>query len=238
MIGLKLADGSFYPLLEEGVPKTKKITLTTAQDNQETVHIVLVRGSRGDSGEDLVFIRELFLQGLRPAPRGVPDITLILSLNEDLELHAQLDAPEVPPDWNYEAPRGPSGGRLKRSSPKYGESSVPSDMSAAELAAAGVFIRPNAVSLAAFVVLGFFICAVIAFAVFAVFRASVQAPLVQGVENPFRAVLFSCFFPAFRARKRSSVFTGLTALGAMGILLSCVARPSEEPQATPQQILK
>ncbi|MCL1818433.1 MAG: Hsp70 family protein [Spirochaetaceae bacterium] len=208
MIGLKLADGSFYPVLEDGVPETKKIILTTAMDNQETVHIVLVRGKRGDSDEDLTFIRELFLQGLEPAPRGVHDITLTLSLNADLTVHAQLEAPRLPPDWNYEAPRGPSGRRVKRKRGKkypmleYGESSVPSNLTAAQLAAMGVYIRPNAVSLAAFVVLGLFICAVLAFIFFSVFRSPPQAPLVLARgETPLRAVLLPCLLSVFRRRK-------------------------------------
>jgi molecular chaperone DnaK (HSP70) len=183
MIGIKLADGSFYPVLEEGVPKTKKLTLTTVRDNQESVHIILVRG---DSGGDLSFIRELFLSGLESAPGGNPDITLTLSLNKDLLLSARLEAPGMSPaELCYEAPRGPGGGIFKRKKRKgrqnkalkYRESSVPSDISDGELAASGVCLRPNAVSLAAFVILGLFICAVLAFAFFQAFKAPQQPPL-------------------------------------------------------------
>jgi hypothetical protein len=200
MIGLKLADGSFYPVLEEGVPKTKKLTLTTAQDNQETVHVVLVRGEAGDSGGGLTFIRELFLTGLERAPGGDPDIELTLSLTDDMVLHAQMNPPRLPKDWSYEAPRGPAGGRVKRKKRsgkgyennrptlKYWESSVPSNMSAEELAASGVFIRPNAISLAAFVLLGLFMCAVLAFVFFEIFKAPLQPPLGMIPEFPAQAV--------------------------------------------------
>lgn len=37
IIGIKLADGSFYPVMEEGKPFTKNLELTTVKDNQTTV---------------------------------------------------------------------------------------------------------------------------------------------------------------------------------------------------------
>jgi hypothetical protein len=207
MIGIKLADGSFYPVLEEGVPKTKKLTLTTAKDNQETVRIVLVRGKPGARGKDLGFIRELFLSGLLHALEGEPDIELTLSLDKDLILRTRLN----PLGWagssqSYEAPRGPKG-RIKRKrrkskgSPYYGvtlkyrESGTPSAMSDEEFAATGVYIRPNAVSLTAFVLLGFFICAVLAFLFFLLFKAPLQPPLAQ-------ALLFPFCFPKLRFQGR------------------------------------
>jgi hypothetical protein len=197
MIGLKLADGSFYPVLEEGVAKTKKLTLTTARDNQETVHIVLVKGEPGDSGGDLSFIRELFLSGLERAPGGDPDIELTLSLNDELQLSSRLNPLGRPPEEpRYEAPRGIAGGRVKRGKKsgkgyednrptlKYWESFVPSDTSDEEFAASGVFIRPNAVSLTAFVLLGLFICAVLAFVFFEVFQSPPAPPLGAAAIPP------------------------------------------------------
>ncbi|MDR1626889.1 MAG: hypothetical protein LBT33_10170 [Spirochaetia bacterium] len=195
MIGIKLADGSFYPVLDEGVPKTKKLTLTTARDNQDTAHIVLVRGEPGAKGGGLAFIRELFLSGLGPAPCGAPDIELVLSLDENLVLQARLNLPGLPaespvrPGWTYEAPRGPKG-RVKTRrgragdfgvALKYWESDTPTSMSGEEFAATGVWVRPNAVSLAAFVLLGLFVCAVLAFVFYQVFRAPPQPPLARAL---------------------------------------------------------
>jgi hypothetical protein len=219
MIGIKLADGSFYPVLEEGVPKTKKLTLTTARDNQEIVHVVLVRGRPGAKGGELVFIRELFLSGLEPAPGGAPDIELVLSVNKDLVLHARLNPPRFPagdsgqPGWNYEAPRGPKGrGKARRGREedcgvtlKYWESDKPVFMSGEEFAATGVYIRPNAVSLTAFILLCLFICAVLAFVFYQAFKAPPQPPLARAL------FLFLCsrtcsqpyFFSYFFYRKQN-----------------------------------
>jgi hypothetical protein len=198
MIGIKLADGGFYPVLEEGVCQTKRLTLTTARDNQETVRIVLVRGRPGAKGGELVFIRELFLSGLDPAPGGAPDIGLVLSLDENLALRAWLEAPGFPsegpcrPEWTYEAPRGPKGRvktRRRRAGDygvtlKYWESDRPTPMSEEEFASTGIWIRPNAVSLAAFVLLGLFVCAVLAFVFYQVFKAPPQPLLARALFLP------------------------------------------------------
>ena len=50
-IGIKLADGSFYPILEEGKPQSQKIELTTVRDDQTTVQLDLYRSS-SDNMED------------------------------------------------------------------------------------------------------------------------------------------------------------------------------------------
>ena len=46
-IGIKLADGSFYPIMEDGVPQKKLMELTTVQDNQTTASIDLYRSESG-----------------------------------------------------------------------------------------------------------------------------------------------------------------------------------------------
>ena len=38
-IGIKLADGTFYPILEEGSAQEKILDLTTAHNNQTTVMV-------------------------------------------------------------------------------------------------------------------------------------------------------------------------------------------------------
>ena len=46
-IGIKLADGSFYPILEEGTAKTYQLDLTTVKDGQTKVQIDLYRSESG-----------------------------------------------------------------------------------------------------------------------------------------------------------------------------------------------
>ncbi|MDR1315836.1 MAG: hypothetical protein LBK13_03085, partial [Spirochaetales bacterium] len=95
------------------------------------------------------------------------------------------------PEWDYQAPRGPKGrgkrGRRKSKrgglgygvNLKYWESERPIIMSGEEFAATGVYIRPNGVSLTAFVLLGLFIFAVLAFVFYEVFKAPSQPPLAR-----------------------------------------------------------
>ena len=42
-VGIKLADGSFYPIMEEGTAQQKKLNLTTAHNNQTCVMVDLYR---------------------------------------------------------------------------------------------------------------------------------------------------------------------------------------------------
>ena len=50
-IGIKLADGSFYPILKEGTAEKKELNLTTVKDNQTTVQVDLYR-SETESMQD------------------------------------------------------------------------------------------------------------------------------------------------------------------------------------------
>ena len=44
-IGIKVADGSYYPVIEVDFRGTRKLVLTTAKDNQEKVQVDLYRGN-------------------------------------------------------------------------------------------------------------------------------------------------------------------------------------------------
>ncbi|MFA6938105.1 MAG: LysM peptidoglycan-binding domain-containing protein [Treponema sp.] len=93
-IGIKLADGSFYPILEEGKPEKKLLDLTTVQDNQTTVQIDLYR-SENDSMEDAEYVDTLEIKNLKPHPNGEPDLNLNISLNDNNELNAEVADPET-----------------------------------------------------------------------------------------------------------------------------------------------
>ena len=43
-IGIKVADGSYYPVIDFDYRGTKKLILTTAKDNQDKVRVDLYRG--------------------------------------------------------------------------------------------------------------------------------------------------------------------------------------------------
>jgi len=88
MIGIKLADGSFYPILEEKRVGKKKLILTTARENQRSVQIDLYRGS-GESLLEAVYIGSLVIENLNPKPAGSAEIELIVGISEEGLLNAK-----------------------------------------------------------------------------------------------------------------------------------------------------
>src|SRR5574344_2669517 len=93
-IGIKLADGSFYPILEEGKPSDKLLDLTTVQDNQTTVQIDLYR-SATNSMDDAEYVDTLEIKNMKPHPNGEPDLHLTVSLDENNERNAEIIDPET-----------------------------------------------------------------------------------------------------------------------------------------------
>ncbi len=92
-IGIKLADGTFYPILTEGVPAKKYLDLTTASDNQTTIQVNLYR-SKTASMDDAVYVDTLVIDNLVPHGKNEPDITLSLGLDENNQLTAEVKDPE------------------------------------------------------------------------------------------------------------------------------------------------
>lgn len=87
-IGIKIADGSYYPVLEKGFTGRKKLTVTTIKDNQEKVQIDLYRGNGGGL-EQPSYIGSLIVENIPPAPQGEPEIELFLGINPEGELSAE-----------------------------------------------------------------------------------------------------------------------------------------------------
>ncbi|MBQ0052726.1 MAG: LysM peptidoglycan-binding domain-containing protein [Treponema sp.] len=93
-IGIKLADGTFYPILEEGAPKKRMLDLTTAKDNQTKVQIDLYRSENG-SMEDAEYVDTLEVTKLVPHPNGEPELHLSIGLDEENNLTAEVVDPET-----------------------------------------------------------------------------------------------------------------------------------------------
>jgi hypothetical protein len=87
MIGLKLADGEFYPVLEDGPASRKRLVVTTVQDGQPSVQIDLYRGS-GQTVSDATYIGSLVVEGIPSMAKGEPDIRMDLGLAADGTLTA------------------------------------------------------------------------------------------------------------------------------------------------------
>lgn len=88
-IGIKLADGSFYPVLEDNKPSEKKLELTTAHNNQTKVMVDLYR-SATCSMEDAEYVDSLQIENLNARPNGEADIRFTVSLDDDNQLSAKI----------------------------------------------------------------------------------------------------------------------------------------------------
>ena len=93
-IGIKLADGSFYSILDDGEPSEKALVLTTAKDNQTRVLVDLYR-SATDSMEDAEYVDSLQIDNLVEHPNGSANISLNIALDENGKLSATINDPET-----------------------------------------------------------------------------------------------------------------------------------------------
>ncbi|MGD9939909.1 MAG: Hsp70 family protein [Clostridia bacterium] len=86
-IGIRLADGKFYPILEDGEPVKKRLVVTTVKDDQASVQIDVYRKADEDvSGNS--YIGSLIIENIPPGAKGSPDIRLDLGLDEHGNLNA------------------------------------------------------------------------------------------------------------------------------------------------------
>lgn len=88
-IGIKLADGTFYPLLEEGSPEKKTIDLTTVMDNQTKVQVDVYRTETGTL-ENAEYVDTLEITNLNPHQNGEPTLCLAIDVDENNELSAEI----------------------------------------------------------------------------------------------------------------------------------------------------
>lgn len=93
-IGIKLADGSFYPVLEEFSNSEKELDLTTAHNNQTKVMVDLYR-SKTCSMEDAEYVDSLQIENMVAHPNGEPDISFTVSIDENNKLSAKIKDSET-----------------------------------------------------------------------------------------------------------------------------------------------
>lgn len=93
-VGIKLADGSFYPVMEEGSAQQKTLQLTTAHNNQTCVMVDMYRSSNC-SMDDAEYIDTLKIENLVAHPNGEPSIAFDVGLDENGELTASINDPET-----------------------------------------------------------------------------------------------------------------------------------------------
>jgi outer membrane biosynthesis protein TonB len=93
-IGIKIANGEFYSILEENVVAKKRLVLTTVHNNQESVHIDLYKSSTATI-QNALYIGRLIVEHIKAKSKGEASIELVISSNENGEIIADaldLDA--------------------------------------------------------------------------------------------------------------------------------------------------
>ncbi len=93
IIGIKQADGSFFPILNDGVPNNKTLELTTVKDGQTTVKVNLYKQYEDNS--ELEYVDTLLIQNLVPHKKEEPSFNLSIGVDEDGVLSAEVVDPET-----------------------------------------------------------------------------------------------------------------------------------------------
>jgi hypothetical protein len=86
-IGIKIANGDFFSILEENSTVKKRLILTTVHDSQKSMQIDMYR-SYMHSMADAEYIGSIVVENIKPRLKGEPSIELVISSNEDGELAA------------------------------------------------------------------------------------------------------------------------------------------------------
>ncbi|HPE36420.1 MAG TPA: Hsp70 family protein [Spirochaetales bacterium] len=89
-IGIRLADGQFYPILDEGEGGKKRLVVTTVKDEQTSVQIDVYKGTE-DILEDRTYVGSLVIENIDARPKGEPDIRLDISLDDQDNLSAYAE---------------------------------------------------------------------------------------------------------------------------------------------------
>ncbi|MDR2073302.1 MAG: LysM peptidoglycan-binding domain-containing protein [Spirochaetaceae bacterium] len=77
-IGIKEANGDFYPILEEKSDVKKRLVLTTVHDNQKSVQIDLYK-SPSKSMADAMYIGSIVIENISLKQKGEPSIEMTIS---------------------------------------------------------------------------------------------------------------------------------------------------------------
>lgn len=86
-IGIKIANGEFYPIMEENSMTRKRLILTTVHDNQPSMQIDLYRSASGVMS-DAQYIGSLVVENIKPKLKGDPSIEMVISSKSSGEIIA------------------------------------------------------------------------------------------------------------------------------------------------------
>jgi hypothetical protein len=86
-IGIRLADGRFFPIFDRTQRGRKRLVLTTVKNDQASVQIDLYRGS-GQEMSEAEYVGTLVIQNVEEAAAGEPEISLVLGVDDTGNLNA------------------------------------------------------------------------------------------------------------------------------------------------------
>ncbi|MDR1278222.1 MAG: Hsp70 family protein [Treponema sp.] len=87
-IGIKIANGEFYSIIEENSTVKKRLVLTTVHDKQRSVQIDLYK-SFTKTMADALYIGSLVVENIKPKPKGEPSIELVIASTHDGDITAK-----------------------------------------------------------------------------------------------------------------------------------------------------
>lgn len=87
-LGLETLGGVFTPLIERNttIPTSKSQLFSTAEDNQSAVTVKVFQGER-EMAADNKLLGEFTLEGIPPAPRGLPQINVTFDIDSNGIVH-------------------------------------------------------------------------------------------------------------------------------------------------------
>ncbi|MDR1447240.1 MAG: LysM peptidoglycan-binding domain-containing protein [Treponema sp.] len=86
-IGIKIANGEFYSIIEENSSVKKRLVLTTVHDRQQSVQIDLYKSFAGTMA-DALYIGSVVVENIRPRSKGEPSIELVIASTAGGEITA------------------------------------------------------------------------------------------------------------------------------------------------------
>jgi molecular chaperone DnaK (HSP70) len=87
-VGIETLGGVFTPLILRGadLPATFEEDFSTAKDNQTAVTVTLLAG-KGKIAKEARELGEFHVEGIAPAPRGMPRVRITVTVNEEGVVH-------------------------------------------------------------------------------------------------------------------------------------------------------